>query len=669
MKALKEIPICNVTELENIFIPLSDGCQLAARIWMPDDAAQNPVPAILEYLPYRKRDGTLDRDEMTHPYFAAHGYACIRVDMRGNGESDGLMFDEYLKQEQDDALEVIDWITGQAWCSGQVGMIGISWGGFNGLQVAALRPPALKAVVSICSTDDRYADDVHYMGGCLLNCNLSWATNMMAYSVRPPDPLLVGEKWRDIWLNRLENLPFLAEPWTEHQLRDDYWKHASICEDYESVEAAVLLVSGWADGYSNTVFRMMENLKCPKKALVGPWAHKYPHFAKPGPQVGFLQECLKWWDRWLKGKPVVDKKDEAVRLYMQESRPPKAEYESVPGRWIGEPAWPSPTIKPKRFQLGDHRLQEQPGKGEVKIASPQTNGSRGGRWFTFGTGPEQPLDQMEDDHLSVVFDSAPLDETMEICGAPVLSVVLTPDKPSALLAARLCDLRPDGAIARISYGVINLTHLKSHESPEALTPGVPVEVRLQLNEVAWSLKAGHKIRLSLSNAYWPLVWPSPEATSLVIDLAKSSLSIPVRPSGEDPTISFPPAESAPLLKQTVIRPARLDWRIETVAKDGSVITHNLDDYGERIISAHGLRTSLIGKEKYSISPDDPLSARAEINWDVFVGRDDWQITAKVETVMWSDENWFYLTANLKAYEFGKMLVFSKAWQKKIKRTP
>ena len=170
-------------EIEHLIIPLRGGTKLAARVWLPEDAEQDPVPAILEYLPYRKRDGTYERDALTHPYFAGHGYAGVRVDLRGCGESDGLLFDEYAPQEQDDALEVIAWLAAQPWCSGAVGMIGISWGGFNGLQVAARRPPALKAVVTICSTDDRYRDDVHYMGGALLHGDLGLGLILLWFDV------------------------------------------------------------------------------------------------------------------------------------------------------------------------------------------------------------------------------------------------------------------------------------------------------------------------------------------------------------------------------------------------------------------------------------------------------------------------------------------------------
>ena len=300
MRVVEDFPH-PVREIENAWITLSDGCRLAARLWLPADAEQNPVPAILEYLPYRKRDGTAVRDALTHPYFAGHGYGCVRVDIRGNGESDGLMWDEYLKQEQDDALEVIDWIVAQPWCSGALGMIGISWGGFNGLQVAARKPAPLKAVVTICSTDDRYADDIHYKGGCLLNENLGWAATMLSFSSRPPDPALVGERWRALWLERLENLPLLVENWLQHQRRDAFWKHGSVYEDFGAIEAAVLAVGGWSDAYSNAVPRLIAGLEAPVRGLTGPWAHKYPHFAVPEPRIGFLQECLRWWDHWLKG--------------------------------------------------------------------------------------------------------------------------------------------------------------------------------------------------------------------------------------------------------------------------------------------------------------------------------------------------------------------------------
>ena len=280
MKTITEFPFETV-EYPDMAIIMPDGCRLSARVWMPEGAENQPVPAILEYLPYRKRDGTTARDALTHPYFAGHGYACLRVDMRGNGDSEGVMEDEYAEQELQDACDVIAWIVKQPWCTGKVGMMGISWGGFNALQVAAMQPPGLDAIITLCSTDDRYADDIHYKGGCLLNENLGWGATMLSYSSRPPDPAIVGEKWRDMWLERLENEPFLPAVWLKHQTRDAYWKRGSVCEDFSKIKAATLAVGGWGDAYKNAVSRLVQGIQAPVKGIIGPWIHKYPHFAVP----------------------------------------------------------------------------------------------------------------------------------------------------------------------------------------------------------------------------------------------------------------------------------------------------------------------------------------------------------------------------------------------------
>ena len=597
-----------VREIENAWIPLADGTKLAARMWMPENADSLPVPVILEYLPYRKRDGTTERDALTHPYMAAWGYACVRVDMRGNGESEGLMEDEYTRQEQDDALEVIQWLADQAWCTGKVGMIGISWGGFNSLQVAARQPGALKAIVSICSTDDRYADDIHYMGGCLLTYNLGWATTMLGYSSRPPDPALVGKSWEKIWLNRLENQPFLIKPWLTHQCRDAYWKHGSICENYADIKVPVFLVGGWADGYSNAVFRMLENLEVPVKALIGPWAHKYPHFAKPGPAVGFLQECKKFWDHWLKGKKT-NAMDQKVTLYFQESHAPKSCHEQLPGQWVTRSYWPPEDARIRVFYPGEGRLGKEPCQERAHIASPQTLGHRGGRWFSFGTGPDLPTDQRPDDIDALVFDTPELDAHTRILGAPVLKFRFRANTDSGLLAARLNDVRPDGSVARISYGVINLSHHSSHEFPEPLEKGKAYDIRLKLNETAWELRPGHRIRLALSTAYWPLIWPSSQKADLTLDLAHTCLELPLIDELGPSDGPCKEPQSAPPLEQVHVRPARLGWTVEEDMDTGAVTTRILDDYGDRVILEHGLRTAYRARESWTVAPDNPLSAR------------------------------------------------------------
>ena len=377
-----------VRTIANTWIPLADGTRLAARIWLPDDAEADPVPAILEYIPYRKDDGTATRDAIMHPWFAGHGYAAVRVDQRGSGDSDGVMLDEYLPQEQDDALEVLAWIAAQPWCTGRVGIIGKSWGGFNGLQIAARRPPELGGVISVCSTDDRYATDVHYMGGCLLSSDmLPWASTMLAFNARPPDPAVVGERWRELWLERLEATPPYAHAWVAHQRRDAFWKHGSVCEDFGAIQVPVYMVGGWQDAYTDAVFRFLSGYGGPAKGLVGPWGHLYPQSGAPGPAIGFLQECLRFWDDCLKGRETGVHDEPVLRVFMQDwVDPTSAPPAERPGRWVAAPAWPLPDSPPRVLHLrADQVLGAQPGdEAEHTIAGSQLTGLQAGPWCGWG---------------------------------------------------------------------------------------------------------------------------------------------------------------------------------------------------------------------------------------------------------------------------------------------
>jgi len=659
-----------VREIENLFITLSDGCRLAARIWLPADAELKPVPAILEYLPYRKRDGTVERDHLTHPYFAGNGYACLRVDMRGSGESDGLLEDEYLKQEQDDCLEVMRWIAAQPWCTGVIGMMGISWGGFNGLQVAAHRPPELKAVISLCSTDDRYADDIHFMGGKLLNDNMHWASVMFAYMSRSPDKALLGEAWRETWLNRLKHEPLLVAEWLKHQRRDAFWKHGSICEDWSAITCPVYLVSGWADGYSNTVPRMLEHLQCPKKGLVGPWAHKYPHFGKPGPQIGFLQEALRWWDKWLKGIETGIMDEPQYRVWMEEPAPPRPFYNHRPGRWVAEPGWPSPNIKPQTLALeAGGRLMEKAGpETSVRTVSPQSLGECAGIWSGSGVDPDLPFDQRLDDGRAMVFDSAPLPERLEILGAPRVSLELAVDRPSAFLAVRLNEVTPDGASTRITYGLLNLAHRESHEHPEVLEPGKRYRVTVQLNDIAHAFAAGNRIRIAISTAYWPIAWPSPEPVILTVFTGASRLELPRRaPRPEDAKLpAFPESEGAKPLAKTYHRPASHRRWVERDIGAGIQTFHVAEDLGHYTIDHTGQETDYIHREAYRIRDDDPLSAEIEIGFVISIGRGDWRTRSETSTLLRADGTHFHVEAKLDAFE-NETPVFSRKWKESIPR--
>lgn len=662
-----------VHEQPHVWVRMSDGCRLSVRIWMPSNALEYPVPAIVEHLPYRKRDGTIVRDQLTHPWFAGNGYACIRVDMRGNGDSEGLMADEYTAQELADACDVINWASEQPWCSGSVGMMGISWGGFNALQVAALRPPALKAIITLCSTVDRFADDIHYKGGCLLTENLGWAANMLSYSSRPPDPLLVGDSWRQMWLNRLEHMPFLASTWLRHQHRDEYWKYGSVCEDYSAIEAAVLSIGGWHDGYRNTISHLVSNLQSPVKGIVGPWIHKYPHYAAPAPAIGFLQEAKRWWDHWLKGIDTGVAQDPDYRVWLMDSIDPARWLPERPGRWVGEQHWPSKNIVLQHWQLGNNAdvgtLAEngEPCAFDLTVSSEQSCGLASGEYFPFAFGPELPAEQTPDDVLSLVFNSELLGAPIDIVGAPVLEIDVASDAANALLCARLCEIRPDGSSALITLGVLNLAHHASFENPKGLTPGQRIRVTLVLDQIAFRVPSEHRLRLSLSTSYWPFVWPSP--TLAAVSLHAGVIKLPVRQTNDtvdEPVVTFEPPEAAKPWQADIIRASSSSRELQTDSDTGIVTTTIVNDFGERRDCEHGLVSGSLTHEQWSIHPDDPLSATAHITWQQNGGRDDWHWGSDVEMTMRADQNNFYIMGKLVAHENG-VTVFEREYEDVIER--
>ncbi len=644
-----------VREIENFWITLKDGTRLAARMWIPETAESHPVPAILEYIPYRKNDFTAKRDALHHHYFAGHGYACLRVDIRGSGDSDGVLPDEYLEQELADCEEVLSWIASQPWCDGKIGIMGISWGGFNGLQLAARQHPAIKAVLTACSTDDRYADDVHYMGGCLLGDNLSWSSTMLAFNSLPPDPRHVGERWREMWIDRLENSGIWIEKWLRHQRRDDYWKHGSICEKFSAVKVPVFAVSGWADGYTNSVFRLLENLTVPRMGLVGPWSHKYPHIGIPGPAIGFLQEAVRWWDQWLKGKETGIMEEPMLRAWMQDSVPPTTYYRMRPGRWVGEESWPSPRIEYRKLLLGLRRLRSDKEKvREVAYAveSPLSVGFFAGKWCSFSATPDLPHDQREEDGGALWFDSNVLQKPTEILGAPTAELELESNKPAAIVCLRLSDISPDQRATRVTYGMLNLAHRDSHEYPSPLEPGRRYRVRVQLNDIAHVFPAGHRIRLAISTSYWPLAWPAPEPARLAIYSAKSSLTIPVRPGRKEDSqmTPFGEPEAAPPPKTTLIEPQDYEWNvIRDLAKNISTLEVKKDE-GIYRLEDIDLEVENHTTEWYTYRGADYSSVRGETNAVRGLRRGDWHAKGITRTVLTSDSQNFRVRSDIDAWE-------------------
>ena len=670
-----------VREIEHVWIPLADGVRLSARIWLPVDVSANrPVPAILEYLPYRKDDATAAADASRHPYFAARGYAGVRVDLRGTGSSEGLCLGEYLPQEQDDALEVLAWLAEQPWCTGAVGMIGYSWGGFNGLQVAAHAPEQLRAVISIHSTDDRYTDDCHYQGGCVLGSDLlKWASWMHAFDARPPDPRFAGDSWRREWLERLRGNPPMIDDWIAHQRRDDFWRQGSVAEDYSAIVAPVLAVGGWTDAYTNAVPRLLEHLTCPRRGIIGPWGHVMPSHGVPGPAIGFLQECVAWFDRWLKDIENGADKGPLLRAYLQESMPAADFIAARPGHWIAEDAWPPASVSVREVAL--------PLSGT--IVGDQRCGETAGVWCANGMPYELPIDQRADDARSLLCDLEPLATPLDLLGHVRVRLALSVDRPCALVAVRLCDVAPDGSSTLVTWGQLNLTHRDSDAEPEPLGPDRRYETELALNVIGQHIPAGHRLRVAVSPTNWPHAWPSPAPVALTLFADGCSMSLPVRtPQAADaePLAFGPPEESVPVTGEIRVSGDRtrersgytdsasaLDAPGAASARRGAAIPADKrvacieDRQSYRAnISATGTDYAETGVDRWRITADDPLSARVECDREISIDREGWHVRLRTEGAMWSDAGEFHVTSALMAWDGGE-LVFEGSWQHAVPR--
>jgi uncharacterized protein len=651
----REFPF-EVETIDPMWIVLGDGTRIAATLWRPK--TDNPVPVVVEMIPYRRRDGTVFRDLELHPYLAGHGIAYARADIRGSGDSDGILHDEYLPQEQSDACEIIAWLARQPRCNGNAGMTGISWGGFNALQVAALRPPALKAIITLCSSDDRYADDIHYMGGALLTENEMWSNFMLALNSMPPDPQIAGERWREMWMARLEANHSWSEHWLAHQRRDAYWKQGSVGEDYSRIACAVLAVCGWEDSYSNSIARLLANLRCPKKSIIGPWTHTYPCRGDPGPRIGYLQEALRWWKQWLGGEDTGIMAEPLYRVWVTGEERPRPWYKDHAGSWAAEDAWPSPRIAWRTLYLNASGLAPEPiGGGTLSMCCPATVGTDYGRWGgNGGEAPDLAIDQRREDGQSLCFDTPVLDEDLTLLGAVELDLKLIVDKPLVNIAVRLCDVYPDGTSAVMTYGVLNLTHRKSHEFPEPCPVDKPFRAALKLNDFARTIPKGHRLRVAIQNQFWFVLWPQPELSTITIEGGTSSVKLPVRPTpGRDRDVRFAPPEISEPAQVETLRKETHSKTVEDDLATGLRTIKLKTDYGAWRILDRGIEGSAVSRDTFAIHSADPLSARlvSEYEWSIKSGPADASGLARTE--LNADARDFHLSWHVEVREAGRII--------------
>ncbi|MEG9862197.1 MAG: CocE/NonD family hydrolase [Parvularculales bacterium] len=662
-----------IKSIETVWIPMPDGANLAARIWMPETAGKTPAPAILEYIPYRRRDQTRMRDESMHPVLAEAGYVSIRVDMRGSGDSDGLMLDEYTDIEIQDGVDVIAWIADQPWCDGNVGMFGKSWGAYTSFQVAAKQPPALKAIAPVMGTDDRWLEDVHFYGGVLANDNFWWGSIMQLYNALPPDPAVVGDKWRQMWKERLDNMCYWPALWLEHQTHDEMWRRGSISEDYDSIRIPVYFFGGWADLFRDTPFRIAQKLKSPVKILMGPWAHLYPHEAVPSPRMDFMAELIRYWDHYLKGDDTGLMDEPRFRFYVQDSTPPSSTRTTSEGVWVEDSEWPFRQSHDQVFHLNNGHLGAAPAAGEpMRIRSPQTFGSAGGDMCSFAIPGDMPADCRIDAAGALSFATPPLEDPLAILGQPSVTARISADKPQGFVCALLVDEAPDGAQTLITRGFANLMHRHSDTDPQPVTPGEEMEITIPLHGIGYRLAKGHRLMVQIASTYWPMLWPSPEPVTLTITPGVSCLHLPVCETAETAGRVLDEPDVLKATGITTLREGSMERSVKTDLMTGEHISRFFTDggvfgpVGQRRIDETGTVMSSISDRIYRIHPDDPLSARAVMDQECVFERDDWNFTIKTTASMTADKDSFILHATVTCLD-GDAIFHEVEWNHKIDR--
>ena len=521
-------------EIRQVWIPMPDGIRLAADLYVPAGAAR-PFPVLLEYLPYRK-DESRSRNYSLYSYFLDAGYIVARVDIRGTGNSEGHVIPyEYSDIELDDGEVVIDWLSKQSWSTGSVGMFGISWGGFNSIQMAMRNPPALKAFVAVMATDYLYQEDVHYMDGIMHTD--SWMMSHDLYNAMPGAPdFVLDEDWEK---NRFDVEPSVYT-YMRQQRDGPWWDRASAYGQYEKIKIPGYHIGGWYDGYRNSLPRMLEHVDAPVKAMIGPWDHYFPHNAWPEPQVEWRREAVRWFDQWLKGEDTGILEEPDFAVYVRHYYAPDPAIETIPGEWRWEQGWPIERVDMQPwFPHADASLSPAlPEAAKHDLVYKPSSGLAGGgptMWWGSVTPDQQSMD---DD--SLVYDSAPLELPVEILGRPLARLLVSADATRANWVVRISDVAPDGQVTQVAGAAFNGTHRNSAREPEDIVPDEEFPLEFELHFTSWVFREGHRIRVAVSNGQWPMLWPTsePMTSTLVIGDQSSHVVLPVVPAGGAGTPAF-----------------------------------------------------------------------------------------------------------------------------------
>ncbi|MCH9006064.1 MAG: CocE/NonD family hydrolase [Proteobacteria bacterium] len=530
--------------IEEAWIEMPDGVLLAADLYKP--AGLEPgdkLPVLLEYTAYRKTDSR-SRNYSLFSYFIEQDYIVARVDIRGTGNSEGRLIPyEYSDIELDDGEVIIDWLSKQAFSNGNVGVFGISWGGFNAIQLAVRQPPALKAIIAVDATEDLYQDDVHFMDG-IMHMD-SWEMTQDLDNARPgaPDYVIDDDNFR----NRFDTEPWMLT-YKKQQRDGPFWDRASARDKYDQIKIPAFHIGGWYDGYRDSLPRMLANVEAPVKAMIGAWSHAWPHNPYPKPGMEWRNEAVRWFDQFLKGEDTGILDEPRFAVYVREWHPPGPYLDYAPGSWRWEEGWPIARIQPTRmYPQANHTLSIAEADETVHSLRyvPSSGLEAGGPVMWWG---DVAHDQRPTDAFSLVYDTEPLAADTEILGLPLARLNVSADAPRANWMVRLSDVAPDGTVTQVAGAAFNGTHRNSAREPEDIVPGEAFDLEIEMHFTSWVFPKGHRIRFAVSNAQWPMLWPTPYPMTTTLRLGGANgsfVELPIAPPGHLESPAFLPPKPGP----------------------------------------------------------------------------------------------------------------------------
>jgi putative CocE/NonD family hydrolase len=492
-------------------IPTADpGVTLSADLYVPRGTA--PVPALVTVIPYRK--DFIGRQQYDGPlrHFAAHGYACLLVDLRGTGSSDGVARPRLDPGEGDDAVAAIDWAARQSWCTGDVGMWGVSYAAAMTMRAAGRRPPQLKAIIPVVGKPDpeRYDGD---RGDGLLT---GWGAQMLTQQLLPPLVHHHSPEEQRRWRRRLREAAPVVLDLARHGRGDPEWRDRVI--DVAAITAPTLCVGGWRDCFPDSVVQLYAAVKGPKKLLMGPWMHSMPQ-ESPYEPIDFLSMALRWWDHWLLGRDTGMMDEPPVTAYIMGDAP----------GWRACSSWPPPGNALTLATGPDTTLVPAGAAGpapDTAIAKYRPDPTIGALAGLGGESPSigLPLDQHDDDSRSLSATSGELRDGLLIAGVPEVTIETATGVPPERLVVRLCEVDEEGRSSLITYGRHRPRRTgRSH--------------RVALNPIMYRLRPGHRVRVAVSDSDFPRLTPLPRPTP--IDVSRITLSAPVCADDPGTAVALP----------------------------------------------------------------------------------------------------------------------------------